>query len=150
MKKTRDFHKYSKNLDIALKKFFYKKFCQSVIETGERLGALALEKLQKEEEDFMVNSKTYKVKRKIASPEKASNGIKTPTRTASASRKTSTSESPRNLNNNRRNSEELRTPWNSHIRSKGSFFFENANIISHQYLLIAGKTAKYKLVVQVK
>lgn len=130
------------------KKFFYKKFCQSVIETGERLGTLALEKLQKEEEDFMVNSKTYKVKRKIASPEKASNGIKTPTRTASASRKTSTSESPRNLNNNRRNSEELRTPWNSHIRSKGSFFFENANIISHQYLLIASKTAKYKLVVQ--
>jgi len=130
------------------KKFFYKKFCQSVIETGERLGTLALEKLTKEEEDFMVNSKTYKIKRKTASPEKASNRLKTPTRSASASRKPSTSESPRNLNNNRRNSEDSRTPWNSHIRSKGSFFFENENIISHQYCLTASKTAKHKLVVQ--
>jgi len=130
------------------KKFFYRKFCQSVIETSERLGALALDKLQKEEEDFMVNSKTYKVKRKTASPEKSSSGIKTPARAASATRKTSTSESPKLSNNNRRNSEELRTPWNCHIRSKGSFFFENDNIISHQYLLIASKKAKYKLVVQ--
>ena len=137
--------KYNKD-----KKFFYKKFCESVIETSERLGSLALEKLQKEEEDFMVNSKTYKIKRKTASPEKTMNGVKTPSRPASASRKSSTSDSPRNLNNqSRRNSVDTRQPWSSHIRSKGSFFFENENIISHQYALTATKTAKYKVVVQV-
>jgi len=135
--------KYNKD-----KKFFYKQFCKSVIETSERLGSLAIEKLQKEEEDFMVNSKTYKVKRKIASPEKATNGVKTPTRPSSVSRKHSVSESPRNLNQSRRNSGDTRIPWSSHIRSKGSFFFENENIISHQYALTATKTAKYKLVVQ--
>jgi len=136
--------KYNKD-----KKFFYKKFCDSVIETSERLGSLALEKLQKEEEDFMVNSKTYKIKRKTASPEKTLNGVKTPSRPASASRKSSTSDSPRNLNNqSRRSSVDTRQPWNCHIRSKGSFFFENENIISHQYALTATKTAKYKVVVQ--
>ena len=62
------------------KKFYYQKFCEAVLDTRDKLANLTVEKLQKDEDEFLVNSKTYKVKRKSSSPEKGRSVANSPTK----------------------------------------------------------------------
>jgi len=138
------------------KKFFYRKFCHDIIETKDKLANIALEKLQKDEEEFMVNSKTYKVRRKTASPTKSSSSSPTKSFSHSPAKyqslipapNKSLSESPtKSLSPS---SDDVVTPsnWTCNLKSKGCFYFENDNIISHQFALIVKKKSKHKIFIQ--
>ena len=110
------------------KKFYYPKFCEAVIDTKEKLATLAIEKIQKDEEEFSVNSKTYKVKRKSCSPEKGRSVSNSPTKSLPAP---------------------SAETWKKTVRSKGCFYFENKNIISHQYTLNIKQKSQCLITVQV-
>ena len=121
-------------------KFYYPKFCEAVLDTREKLANLAVEKLEKDEEEFLVNSKTYKVKRKSCSPEKGRSLANSPTKSVSNTLleegKTSVSVSSCE-------------DWNKTLKSKGCFYFENKSIISHHYLLNVKTKARHQISVQV-
>ena len=126
------------------KKFMYRKFCSDVIETSKKLSNLALEQLQKDEDEFMVNSKTYKVRRKTASPDKSLSS--SPAKSLSSPTKSVVSSS-----SNKCDSEDVVTPTptptnlNCHLKSKGCFYFENETIISHQYSLTVKSRAPHRI-----
>ena len=109
-------------------KFYYHKFCEAVTDTKEKVANLAIEKIQKDEEEFSLNSKTYKVKRKTCSPEKGRSVSNSPTKPV-------TKGSGEN--------------WKKTLKSKGCFYFENKNIISHQYVLNVTEKSRHDISVQV-
>ena len=123
------------------KKFYYQKFCEAVLDTRDKLANLAIEKLQKDEEEFLVNSKTYKVKRKSCSPEKGRSLASSPTKSASAvlMEETKTSVSLSSCED-----------WSKTLKSKGSFYFENNNIISHHYTFVVKTKSRHQISVQVR
>ena len=120
------------------KKFYYQKFCEAVLDTREKLANLAVEKLQKDEEEFLVNSKTYKVKRKSSSPEKGRSLANSPTK--------SVSNTLLEENKSRVSSPEA---WSKTLKSKGCFYFENNNIISHHYIFNVKTKSRHQISVQV-
>ena len=120
------------------KKFYYQKFCEAVLDTREKLANLAVEKLQKDEEEFLVNSKTYKVKRKSSSPEKGRSVANSPTK--------SVSNTLLEENKSRVSSPET---WRKTLKSKGCFYFENNNIISHHYIFNVKTKSRHQISVQV-
>ena len=128
------------------KKFMYRKFCSDVIVTSKKLSNLALEQLQKDEDEFMVNSKTYKVRRKTASPDKSLSS--SPAKSLSSPTKSVVSSS-----SNKCDSEDVVTSTptptptnlNCHLKSKGCFYFENETIISHQYSLTVKSRAPHRI-----
>ena len=139
------------------KKFFYRKFCHDIIETKDKLADLALEKLQKDEEELMVNSKTYKVKRKTASPTKSLSDSPSKSFSNSPLKYQSHLPSP---NKSRLesptkslspSSDDVVTPinWSCNLKSKGCFYFENDSIISHQFALIVKKKSQHKICIKV-
>ena len=109
-------------------KFDYRTFCKTVQETSDKLGELAVEKYKHDEEQFSVNSKTYKVKRKASLP------------------------SPKMGENGQDSKKSLASPdistWTV-AHSKGSFYFEGENAISHQYLLTIDTNSKVNISVKV-
>ena len=117
------------------KKFYYQKFCEAVLDTRDKLATLAVEKLHKDEEELSVNSKTYKVKRKSCSPEKGRSQANSPTKSVSNTlvEETKTSED-----------------WKKTLKSKGSFYFENNNIISHHYIFNVKTKSRHQISVQVR
>ena len=141
------------------KKFFYKKYCQDIVDTNEKLAEMALEKLKKDEEEFMVNSQTYKVRRKSSSPAKSPTKSLSPTKSQSLSPLKSYSISPvtkshptsptKSLSNI--DSDDVvmgKQELNINLRSKGSFYFENDSIISHQYSVTVKKKGLHRIAVQ--
>lgn len=131
------------------RKFLYPAYCQAVVETTKILTELAVDKITREEEDFSVNSQTYKVRRKTASPVKSENNSKISLTTVNdaSTKKTSAipmikssslhpPASPLSDNSTQQGSPAAASPdveWRSKLRSKGSFYFECDTLISHQY-----------------
>ena len=133
------------------KKFFYRKFCQDVIETKDKLANMALDKLKKDEEEYMVNSQTYKVRRKSSSPSKSPSKIISPSKSLSPLKSYSISPSKSVASITSKNdSDEVITPttWSSTVRSKGSFYFESDAIISHQYSVVVKEKSQHRICVQ--
>ena len=133
-------------LDMSFWDFLIFVFYKVIFDTSLKLADLALDKLQKEEDEFLVNSKTYKVKRKTASPNKSlsnsptkSQAIESPTRSPIKTK------SPQHVS-----TENVSQTWNCHLQSKGCFYFENDNIISHQYSLMVRKKSHHRVLVQVQ
>jgi len=113
-------HVLSDKTFSAENKFDYRTFCKAVFETSEHLSDLAVDKYKQDEELSMVNSQTYKVKRKKSLPSPKTQKLSTP-----------------------RSSRSPETVFMS--SSKGSFYFEGENIISHQYLITIDQSAKVKI-----
>ena len=124
------------------KKFYYQKFCEAVLDTRDKLANLSVEKLQKDEEEFLVNSKTYKVKRKSSSPEKGRSVANSPTKSVS----TPQQEEPRTSTSV---SVSSGGDWTRTLKSKGCFYFEANNIISHHYILNVKTKSRHQISVQV-
>ena len=141
------------------KMFFYKKYCQDIIDTNEKLADMALEKLKKDEEEFMVNSKTYKVRRKSSSPEKSPTKSLSPTKSQSLSPLKSYSISSDAKSQNISPTKSIsnidsdgvvcgKQELNCNLRFRGSFYFENETIISHQYSVTVKKKGLHRISVQ--
>lgn len=112
------------------KKFLYPLYCRAVLDTTSALSQLALEKLGRDEEDFSVNSQTYKVRRKTASPEKTRTGATSAASLATSS-PTMATLSPSEA---AAVSPEVEV-WGSQLRSRGAFYLEGDSVICHQYQL---------------
>ena len=124
------------------KKFYYPKFCEAVLDTRDKLANLSVEKLQKDEEEFLVNSKTYKVKRKSSSPEKGRSVANSPTKSVSTPQQEETRTSTSVVVSSGGD-------WTRTLKSKGCFYFENNNIISHHYILNVKTKSRHQISVQV-
>jgi len=134
------------------RKFLYPAYCEAVVETTKILSELAVDKITREEEDFSVNSQTYKVRRKTASPVKTENSLKP----SSSPKKTTSLEpgagSPLSQNSTQQGSpspaggEEV--AWRSKVSSKGSFYFESDALISHQYQVSVPVPSTCRLAIQ--
>jgi len=134
------------------RKFLYPAYCQAVVETTKILSELAVDKITREEEDFSVNSQTYKVRRKTASPVKTENSLKpssSPTKTTSLEpgagsplSQTSTQQgSPSHAGGDE-------VAWRSRVSSKGCFYFESDALISHQYQVSVPVSSTCRLAIQ--
>merc|ERR1719210_1563393 len=98
----------------------------------------------------MVNSKTYKVRRKTASPTKSSSSSPTKSFSHSPAKYQSLITAPNKSLSESPSSDDVVTPsnWTCNLKSKGCFYFENDNIISHQFALIVKKKSKHKISIQ--
>jgi len=147
------------------RKFLYPAYCQAVVETTKILTELAVDKITREEEDFSVNSQTYKVRRKTASPVKSENSTKMslgPPGSEPSTKKNSVPvkknssllppASPLSDNSTQQGSPvaspEAPQQWQSKLRSKGSFFFECDTLISHQYQVSVPVSSICRLAIQ--
>merc|ERR1719189_749000 len=120
------------------KKFYYQKYCKDVIETSKKLESLAIEKVQLQDEEFQHNSKTYKVKRKTASPAK----------TVSSSPQKSPAKSLTSCSSHKYDSDEVITPQvttlSHSLQSRGCFYYEQDSIISHQFSLVVREASTHR------
>ena len=123
------------------KKFYYQKYCQDVIETSKKLESLAIEKVQLQDEEFQHNSKTYKVKRKTASPAK----------TVTSSPQRSPAKSLTSCSSHKYDSDEVITPQVTtlahSLQSRGCFYYEQDSIISHQFSLVVREASTHRIAV---
>ena len=131
------------------RKFYYKKFCNEVLETSNKLASLALDKLKRDEDELQVNSKTYKVRRKTGSPNKSISN--SPLKSNCNSPQKSIESPTKSVSQSISNSYDIVTSptWVSNVKSKGCFYFENENIISHQYSLTVKKRCYHKISIEV-
>jgi len=145
------------------RKFLYPAYCQAVVETTKILTELAVDKITREEEDFSVNSQTYKVRRKTASPVKSENSTKISTASDPSVKKMPTGGASVNKNSSLHppasplsdNSTQQGSPaaspelhWQSKLRSRGSFYFECDTLISHQYQVSVPVSGVCRLAIQ--
>ena len=121
------------------KKFYYQKYCNDIIETSKKLEILAIEKVQQQDEEYQMNSKTYKVKRKTASPTKSASSLaqRSPTKSLTSS------------SSLRCDSDGVITPHVTTLghstQSRGSFYLEQDTIISHQFSLVVRAASTHRL-----
>ena len=110
------------------------------------LGAGQSEKLSISHllQDFSVNSQTYKVRRKTASPEKTRTGATSAASLATSS-PTMATLSPSEAAGV---SPEVEV-WGSHLRSRGAFYLEGDSVICHQYQLSLPVAGLCRIAVQV-
>ena len=121
------------------KKFYYQKYCYDIIETSKKLETLAIEKVQQQDEEYQMNSKTYKVKRKTASPTKSASSLAqgSPTKSLTSS------------SSHKYDSDGVITPHVTTLghstQSRGSFYLEQDSIISHQFSLVVKTASTHRI-----
>ena len=96
-------------------------------------------------QDFSVNSQTYKVRRKTASPEKTRTGATSAASLATSS-PTMATLSPSEA---AAVSPEVEV-WGSQLRSRGAFYLEGDSVICHQYQLSLPVAGLCRIAVQVQ
>ena len=121
------------------KRFYYQKYCHDIIETSKKLENLAIEKVQQQDEEYQMNSKTYKVKRKTASPTKSVSSLaqRSPTKSLTSS------------SSHKCDSDGVITPHVTTLghstQARGSFYLEQDSVISHQFSLMVRAAATHRI-----
>ena len=129
------------------KKFYYQKYCYDIIETSKKLENLAIEKVQQQDEEYQMNSKTDKVKRETASPTKSASSLAQGSPTKSL-----TSSSSHKYDSDcvhKYDSDGVITPHVTTLghstQSRGSLYMEQDSIISHQFSLVVRAAATHRI-----